>query len=300
MAVTRKRPTLPKLNGKPSGQKTTHGHPRRDAEPKPKLLPKEKKSAADGVKRNKWGKKPKPEVNDEDDSGYDEAPAAGSDEEEDGFGFDLTAELAGTTRMSRFARPVGKASASKVEAMEVDEEAEEEEEVDEDEDAEIMAMMGKKSVQNGVSTVKAALGKGKSKEAKTMVGGGSWQSMGAYNRGSRSSKLILRRPCPTTAAIPSPTWLQDPHPDPTCLHPARHRPTTTRSRRHGANWFRKDTRLHHSPVAASRRQAFAQVWRAGVDPLSVSRTRVADSIRGEGDGQGVQGKGWWPCGRRCR
>lgn len=182
MAVTRKRPTLPKLNGKPSGQKKTHGHPRREAEPKPKQPSKEKKPAADGVKRNKWGKKPKPEVNDEDDSGYDEAPAAGSDGEEDGFGFDLTAELAGTTRMSRFARPVGKAS-NKVEAMDVDEEIEEEEQIDEDEDAEIMAMMGKKSVQNGVSTVKAALGKGKSKEAKTMVGGGSWQSMGAFDLG---------------------------------------------------------------------------------------------------------------------
>lgn len=177
MAVTRKRPTLPKLNGKPSGQKKNHGHPRKDAEPKPK--PPTEKKPADGVKRNKWGKKPKPEQ-DEDDSGYDEAPA-GSEGEDDGFGFDLTASLAGTSKISRFARtPASVKSAppstSKPAAMEVD--TEEEEEVDEDEDAEIMAMMGKKSVKNGVSTVKAALGKGKSKEAKTMVGGGSWQSMG--------------------------------------------------------------------------------------------------------------------------
>jgi hypothetical protein len=176
MAVTRKRPTLPKLNGKPSGVKKVHGHPVRKEEPKAK--PAEKKTNDNGLKRNKWGKKPKAEV-DDDDSGYDEAPVAGSEgEEEDTFGFDLTASLAGGGRMSRFKPSAAKSAAvSNSSAMEVDEE-EEEEEVDEDEDAEIMAMMGKKSVKNGVSTVKAALGKGKSKEAKTMVGGGSWQAMG--------------------------------------------------------------------------------------------------------------------------
>lgn len=187
MAIVRKnRPTLPKLNGKPSGQKKTHGHPRRDAIPKPK--PPTDKKPADGQneKRHKWGKKPKPEQ-DSDDSGYDEAPAA-SDDEGDGFGFDLTSSLAGTSTMSRFkpTRPVPGASKTKpttnggrASAMEVDTPEEEEAgEVDEDEDAEIMAMMGKKSVKDGASTVKATMGKGKSKEAKTMVGGGSWQSMG--------------------------------------------------------------------------------------------------------------------------
>lgn len=175
---------MPKLNGKPSGQKKTHGHPRRDAEPKPKP-PTEKKLGPDGKeKRGKWGKKPKPEA-DSDDSGYDEAPVA-SDGEEDGFGFDLTSSLAGTSTMSRFkpTRPVSVASKSKAASngkasvMEISDEEEESEEVDEDEDAEIMAMMGKKSLKDGASAVKAVMGKGKGKEAKTMVGGGSWQSMG--------------------------------------------------------------------------------------------------------------------------
>lgn len=185
MAIIRKnRPTLPKLNGKPSGQKKTHGHPRRDAEPKPKP-PTEKKLGADGKeKRGKWGKKPKPEA-DSDDSGYDEAPVA-SDGEEDGFGFDLTSSLAGTSTMSRFkpTRPAAGASKpkatsnGKASVMEISDEEEEAGEVDEDEDAEIMAMMGKKSLKDGASAVKTAMGKGKAKEAKTMVGGGSWQSMG--------------------------------------------------------------------------------------------------------------------------
>lgn len=186
MAIIRKnRPTLPKLNGKPSGQKKTHGHQRRDAEPKPKP-PTDKKVGPDGKeKRGKWAKKPKPEA-DSDDSGYDEAPAAASDGEEDGFGFDLTSSLAGTSRMSRFkptraaagalnSKPGSKGQTS---AMDISDEEEQEGDLDEDEDAEIMAMMGKKTLKDGATAVKTVMGKGKGKEAKTMVGGGSWQSMG--------------------------------------------------------------------------------------------------------------------------
>ncbi|KAJ9112383.1 hypothetical protein QFC19_000804 [Naganishia cerealis] len=186
--VRRTRPTLPKLNGKPSGQKKQHGHPRKEAAPKAQPAAVKKTVDGDKEKRGKWGKKPKPKPEEnEDDSGYDEAPAA-SDEDEDAFGFDLTSSLAGTTATSKF-KPTSSISGSaarvkgsRPSVMEVedddDNEEEVEEEKDEDEDAEIMAMMGKKSFKDGASTVKAAVGKGKGKEAKTMVGGGSWQSMG--------------------------------------------------------------------------------------------------------------------------
>jgi hypothetical protein len=246
MAIIRKnRPTLPKLNGKPSGQKKTHGHQRRDAEPKPKP-PTDKKVGPDGKeKRGKWGKKPKPEA-DSDDSGYDEAPVA-SDGEEEGFGFDLTSSLAGTSTMSRFkpVRPAAGASKAKANgkpaAMEISDEEEEAGEVDEDEDAEIMAMMGKKSLKDGATAVKTVMGKGKGKEAKTMVGGGSWQSMGEFPfdlNAQSITKSALLRPGAATPSFASPPRLQNPHTNPTCLHPARHRPTTARPRRHGPNRFR--------------------------------------------------------------
>lgn len=184
MAITRKRPTLPKLNGKPSGPKPKHGQPRRDATPKAQPADAKKKEDGATEKRGKWGKKPKTKVDeDADDSGYDEAPAASDDE--DGFNFDLTSSLAGPPAMSRFktARSTpassNKANGGRSAAMEVEEEeAAEEEMLDDDEDAEIMAMMGKKSFKDGATVAKAAVGKGKGKEAKTMVGGGSWQSMG--------------------------------------------------------------------------------------------------------------------------
>ncbi|KAJ9120598.1 hypothetical protein QFC22_002527 [Naganishia vaughanmartiniae] len=196
MAITRKRPTLPKLNGKPSGPKPKHGQPRRDAAPKAQPADAKKKEDGAPEKRGKWGKKPKPKADeDEEDSGYDEAPAASDDE--DGFNFDLTSSLAGPPATSRFkaarttSAPSAKAKGGRPAAMEVDEEDEEEEEIkDDDEDAEIMAMMGKKSFKDGATVAKAAVGKGKGKDAKSMVGGGSWQSMGLAPQLLRS--LLLR------------------------------------------------------------------------------------------------------------
>jgi hypothetical protein len=155
---------------KPSRARAAHAAEQRKAAPpkRPQYEPpKPIKPAASSSKdrsKAKANERPSRQLNfmDKDsDSGYDEAPAAADDVD---FAMDISSALVAGPSSRPVAEPTTSAGRT---------------ENEEDED-EIMALMGKKAMKDATTAVKSVVGKGKGKEMKGTVGGGSWQSMGEF------------------------------------------------------------------------------------------------------------------------
>lgn len=211
---------LPSIRGRPAPpktankQKTSGGAKSIDKSPYQRPSSRSKPSAVEKRKTN--AKKPLNFMDDEEDdsdSGYDEAPMM--EDEDDADMADFSSALAGPSKPRKGALADSKPQGRQPQQRSQEEMFGQREKGGEASDAEaeeeeIMAMMGKKSMKDGTAAVKASLGKGKAKETKSVVGGGSWQSMGLaapllrslLMRGYKTPTPIQRASIPSAIASP--------------------------------------------------------------------------------------------------